>query len=735
MDLLGTLACVVGFVLLARGWNRIGDPRPRWYILMLLTWAFLHSLSNALEWLNIAPALGEYENYLQVMEPLIWGLVLYAFLMATEISHRRLSELRLMESEGRLTLAVENARIGLWDWDIPSDRLTVNDQWIEMTGYSREELEPISTATRDRLYHPEDITKGATLMREHFREHADYFENEARMRHKDGRWIWVLSRGKVSERDELGRPLRMAGTQMEITKRKLAEQAMSDEAHRRRVMMDTSNDGIVVIDQTHGVVDANEGFAAMLGYTLPELMQLHTWDWEAIMTEPEIRMFFNDLAMTRGIFETRHRRKDGSEYDAEVSASGTVVRGEPLVIAITRDITARKTLERSIVEARDQAEAANLAKSRFLANMSHEIRTPINGVYGMLQLVLGTKLDEEQRRYLSNADQSLKRLTRLLTDILDLSRVEAGRMTLQSEPFNLPGLAAEVCALFESGRNQPAVKLCCEVSPEIPPILVGDAFRVQQILNNMVGNALKFTDEGEVKLEAHLAAPPKDGSCEILFMISDTGIGIPDEKLGSLFNSFVQVSDGYARLYEGAGLGLSICRHLVELMGGSITVDSELGKGTTFYVALPFILGREPLIQAPAKSQEPLSIAFKRALVAEDESVSQLAVAMQLEREGVQVVSVGNGRLALDALLREEFDVVLMDVQMPVMDGIEATRAIRRGDTGEGNRTVPVIALTAYAMTEDIERIMAAGMDMFVTKPVTWLELRAVLAGLSHSKD
>jgi len=383
--------------------------------------------------------------------------------------------------------------------------------------------------------------------------------------------------------------------------------------------------------------------------------------------------------------------------------------------------------------AKEQALAANQAKSEFLANMSHELRTPLNGIMGMLQLLGLTGLNAEQEDYALTGLQSCERLIRLLTDILDLSRIESGKMSIQSEPLDLRQVLDQLQALFIPATRQDGITFELEIDPDIPPCLLGDAARLQQVLTNIVGNALKFTHGGSVKVQASLLPATKDGQTRVLFSIADTGIGIPDDKLGQLFRPFSQVSQSYTRSYQGAGLGLSICKRLVELMGGNISVESEEGRGTTMHFTAVF--NTLPSLESGAAQANPEQGRVReglKVLVVEDDQVSSVSVVMILRKLKTDPIQVEDGRQALAALRRESFDLVLMDVQMPVMDGVETTQAIRSGSAGEEVKSIPIIALTAYAMAGDRERFLQAGMDDYLAKPISVADLERVILKHSH---
>ncbi|MBU1249421.1 MAG: PAS domain S-box protein, partial [Proteobacteria bacterium] len=385
-------------------------------------------------------------------------------------------------------------------------------------------------------------------------------------------------------------------------------------------------------------------------------------------------------------------------------------------------------------QAIEYAEAANKAKSEFLANMSHEIRTPLNGLMGMLHLLQTTKQDSEQSEFTDIALQSSKRLLRLLSDILDLAKVEAGKTRISMAPFKLKEAIESVVHLFTPLAMEKQLDLIVDINPEMPSFLIGDAARLQQVIGNLLGNAIKFTNIGHVELQVHPLPQRKDHEYRVLFSVSDTGIGMPDVLVNKLFTPFTQVEESYRRRYQGAGLGLSISKRLVELMGGNISVESEEGVGSTLYFTIPFKISEQDSLAFP-EEEKPTELSGLNILLAEDDAISQTTTKWILQKSGHNMVVVEDGEQALSALKEQSFDIVLMDVQMPVLDGVEATTAIRQGKAGSNNKGIPIIAMTAYAMAGDKNKFLEAGMDGYVAKPVEMEELQKVMIHVLEKID
>jgi two-component system, sensor histidine kinase len=399
---------------------------------------------------------------------------------------------------------------------------------------------------------------------------------------------------------------------------------------------------------------------------------------------------------------------------------------------IINDITAERNSRELMLKAREEAEAANKAKSEFLANMSHEIRTPLNGVVGMIDITLATELKDVQKENLNIAKKCVGSLLSLINDILDFSKMEAGKLKIENVNFSVRQLIEAIIKFHSPIALEKRIDLNYMFSSNMPEYVVGDPDRLQQVINNLINNAIKFTEAGSVTVSVKNGEVVGENAL-LKFSVSDTGIGIDPAQMNKLFMSFSQVDGTYTRKYGGTGLGLAISKQLVELMGGTIWVESERGIGSTFNFTVKLKMGKPPIVEQ--KEQVKLSVTQNvlNILLVEDDKVNQIVVSRVLKDTGHQVDIANNGIEALDLHEHKEYDVILMDIQMPEMDGIEATKLIREREGSD--RHTPIIALTAYALKGDKERFMSKGMDDYISKPIVITQLIDILDKVSTEKN
>jgi PAS domain S-box-containing protein len=460
------------------------------------------------------------------------------------------------------------------------------------------------------------------------------------------------------------------------------------------------------------------------------LAMIHADDRAAVVEQ--IRSLLDRRAQS-GEREYRIVREGGEVRTLRWSlqANGDGVGRTVRITGTVEDITARRAYEDALVRAREEALQASQAKSAFLANMSHELRTPMNGVLGMTTLALETDLDARQREYLDAALGSGRALLAVLNDVLDLSKIEAGRLSVESVSFSLETVAVQVIELVRPSAAQRGLRVDLHVRPGLARRHLGDPVRLRQVLTNLLANGVKFTERGSVRL---VVEPSEDGT-RVIFEVTDTGVGIPASRRSAIFEAFTQADGSITRRFGGTGLGLTIVRELVRLMEGTISVTSEEGQGSIFRVELPLEEAEADAARAHPSviPHEPATTRPLRVLLVEDNAVNARIALALVRRAGHDVTHVTDGSLAVDAVAREHFDLVLMDVQMPVMDGLEATRQLRARERGTRDH-VPIVAMTANAMKGDDELCFRAGMDGYLPKPLEFARLREVLSRYAASE-
>jgi PAS domain S-box-containing protein len=610
--------------------------------------------------------------------------------------------------------------------------LEVNEALLQMTGFSHEEL--IGNRIQDLGIWVDPSASDA--LHQQLKTHGHFEMKEIQIRSKSGGHKTLLFSAEIRELH--GSPCIIAAGQ-DITERNERERLLRESEERYALVLNGTNDGIWDWDLRTMQVYFSPRWKEIIGYRDAEIRndleewksRIHPDDFDDVMATHE-RFFRAEDPVFEVEYRLRH--KDGSYR--WILGRGACLRdqsGKPYRMAGSHtDMTRRKQIEAELSKAKEDAERASKAKSEFLANMSHEIRTPLSGMLGMTELAMMNELAPEVREHLQMAKDSGKSLLAIINDVLDLSKIEAGRSNLEQKEFSLRELADSTIKSLAVSAKAKGLRIFHAVDTEAPDSLIGDPGRLRQVLTNLIGNAIKFTERGTVTVAMTAdAANAQAGKITLKTVVKDTGIGIPESMFEDIFKSFNQGATSAHATYGGTGLGLTISKELVEMMGGRIWVESRIGQGSAFHFTVELFLVDEELdiSEESIPSAPPRATGQLRILLAEDNRINSLFAAYLLEKLGHSVRAVASGVQALAALREETFDLVLMDVRMPEMDGAEATRRIRAGEAGDPK--IPIVVLTAYALQGDRERFLAAGMDDYVSKPLETAELKRVLERVS----
>jgi PAS domain S-box-containing protein len=769
------------------------------------------------------------------------------------VDHLRTAKLERAESHKKLELALEASSLGLWDWDIATGEVAVDHTYCKFVG-RKDNNSTWNIREIAKLVHPDDAAKVDAAARGAILNHTPIYQVQYRVLHSDGRWVWLETYGMVIERTADGRSARMAGTHANITERKQTEIALSNTLRVMHTLLETLPLPVTIRDSTGRITLANEAWLRMYGVARDEVIGMRLED---------LRNRAHTTAHLATDAQVYELRKPMS-YEASIVSTGgetfhVLIAKTPLIAedgtvtgiaSVITDISAQKRIAENLDRARLSAEGAVHAKSIFLANMSHELRTPLNGVVGMASLLENTALDAKQRRFVRTLKSSAEALITLINDVLDLSKAEAGKLELDRTPFELRKELEQVIGLFGARANEKSIEIAAHIARDVPPTIQGDPVRLRQVLGNLVNNAVKFTECGAVLL-AVTTAPTEGRETVLEFSVTDTGLGIAPEQQARIFEAFEQADGSVTRKFGGTGLGLAISRQLVELMHGSMGLESEPGRGSRFSFRIPVgvprvdlpgvtpaadlgvvVIGLHPVVRsavcdtisvdsphvisvdsaigaiealadfsprvsrirvildsnAAARLEQtvsglraaaaprqleviallppdadatppagvnralvkplctadlvgggatdtststrvrvlPSSGSRGRALVVEDNAVNQEMARAMLDMIGFTVTTASNGREGVAAAAADpDLDLILMDCQMPVMDGLAAARTIRAAEPA-GVR-VPIVALTGNAMPGDREACVAAGMDDYLAKPFSLAALKAMI--------
>lgn len=644
----------------------------------------------------------------------------------TDITARKKNEFELEEKRKKLALVIDSTEVGVWDWKVQTGEVTFNERWARIIGYTLEELSPTNIETWLKFAHPEDLKKSEKLLQDHWQGKTERYVLEARMKHKAGHWIWVLDSGKVVENDQDGNPIRMIGTHQNITERKLNELRIQEALTLQEAILESTDNGILVTNPHGHAIKTNKRFAQL--WNIPQTM-LESHSEKSMLKFVKNQLIDPDKFIKD--VNALHASKTKEALDTLKFIDGRIYErlSRPMYfqgesqgrIWSFRDITQHANYERKLIEAKEVAENATLAKSEFLASMSHEIRTPMNGVLGMLGLLATSELTKVQEHRLSVARSSAKSLLNLINDILDFSKVDAGKIELENIDFNLRtifGEFAESIGLQVQGRN---LELVLDMTKVEESMVKGDPGRLRQILTNIVGNAAKFTEEGEIVIQAELHSLD-EFFWQLNCSVTDTGIGIPEDKIDKLFKSFSQVDASTTRKFGGTGLGLAIVKKLCDLMDGQVEVSSQQGVGSRFSFSIKLKKSTISQRVIPRVNMNEL-----RLLVVDDNATNREVLTKQLEHWGATVIEASSGKQAL-AICKENIqqnshppiDIAFLDMQMPGMDGADLGKKIKQ-DKALSN--IKLVMMTSMGYQGDARYFANIGFDAYFPKPATTSDL------------
>lgn len=646
----------------------------------------------------------------------------------------------IAQERERLQHIIEGTNVGTWEWNVQTGEVIINERWAEMIGYSSDELQPVTIDTWKANAHPDDLPKAQALLCEHFEGIQPYYQSAIRMRHKQGNWVWVQSRGKVYSRALDGTPEWMYGTHHDVTATKEAEAKLQEAVAMLGGVLNAATQQSIIATDLDGTIKLfNTGAEQMLGYEADELIGKSTA--QRLHLGEEVEAYSKELTQRYGVaiqdfrvfvHEAEQKGHDTREW-TYVRKDGNVLRVELSVntirdlqgnlfgyLCIAQDMTERHRQEQELRDAKAAAEKASSAKSMFLANMSHEIRTPMNAVLGVAHLLADTQLSEDQRLLLSKLQIAGRSLLGIINDVLDISKIEAGEMITESVAFAPADLIMEISQLYSSQAESKGIVLETIGLDSLPAVVEGDPTRLRQIISNLVSNAIKFTTQGAVTIAVEISTSKvknQNQQC-IKFSISDTGEGISEIALETLFKPFAQADSSTTRRFGGTGLGLSIVKRLSQLMGGDVGVDSTLGKGSTFWVKLPFsIVDDEQLSSYTGSNHDPLSV-----FVVDDNEIDLENLVRLCQSFGWRTTALPSGTELLQRLealaenRQKQPDALVVDWQMPGLDGIQTLNALAER---VGPSALPAtLVVSAHEHDEVARHDHNSVVNHILTKPV-----------------
>ncbi len=642
----------------------------------------------------------------------------------------------LKKSDERYRLVNEALNNGIWDWWVKNDHIFLSDQWKAQLGYERHELED-HYLTWMSLLHPEDKER-VTRQFHNFitaSKVKDIFVTEYRMLHKDGSYCWIQNKASIKI-DETGKVVRMLGVQTDISRQKAAEDKIKQTDLMYRKLIENAPDGIVILDDHARFSFVSDSAARIFGYNLNEIVDaspdkyIHP-DNLALFYETVNALLTEDSQKTPTISYLFLSKKKGWIWLESTFSLLNKEKDFPFVIINFRDISERIKFEEELIQARKNAESANIHKNQFLANMSHEIRTPMNGVVGFAELLKDKNISEEERiQYLDIIDINSKKLLALIDDIIDVAKIESGELSISLEDFDLNKMLNNILIVANKEKEN-QYKNDVEIILSVPDprqqmIINSDELRLGQVFINLINNAIKFTDTGIIEFGYIVLKDSK----KIKFFVKDDGIGIPKHEIDTIFQRFMQASNNETAKHGGTGLGLAICSGIIDLLNGSISVRSEESKGTIFEFTLPFNKIKMNISNLTSVSSHNMNsiVRGKKILIAEDDYVNQEYFKAVLRGLDLDIIIASDGEKAVQiALENPDIDIIFMDIRMPIMNGYEAASKIM-----QERPDAIIIAQTAYAMPDERKRCIDCGCKAYIVKPImkanlfdllkTWLQ-------------
>lgn len=651
-----------------------------------------------------------------------------------DITERVEAQNKLKFSNQRLEFVLDSTGVGIWDWEIDSGKTTYNERWANILGYKLSELEPTDTLTWVNLVHPEDFKYSEHALREHWNRENELYLCEIRMKHKLGHWVWILDTGRVVEWHIDGSPKRMIGTHLDISASKQAEQDIQDKNERMALAADSAGIGIWDYNLVDNTLTWDSWMFKLYGVAESDFSGAYD-AWESglhpddkVATEALLQraIEYDEKFDTqfRIILPNRQVRHIKASAINKVNAEGQVTN----MIGVNYDVTERVEYEHVLQQAKTAAETAVIAKNEFLASMSHEIRTPMNGVIGMLDLLKSSQLSDEQHHRVAIAQSSANSLLTLINDILDFSKIDADKLELENIPFNLTTMLGDLCESFAMTIESKGLELILDTTELPNKLIVSDPGRIRQVLTNLIGNAIKFTHQGEILVSAHLQGERLDTQ-ELILKVKDTGIGIAQDKQAYVFETFSQADSSTTRNYGGTGLGLAIVKKLCNRMDGSISLQSKLGEGSEFTCVL-----RVSSCEKNDTTVPDVDISSLHILVVDDNETNREILDKQLSQWGAQVTTCKSGEDAIGLCTpapntkHSRFDIAILDMQMPRMNGVQLAEKLQKL---ENCQQMQLIMMTSMQTRGDAQYFAKLGFKGYFPKPTTHQDLISALKIIS----